>query len=171
MVDGYDAIVLAAFCDPAIEAVKEISTIPVYTLEETAFSVALLLGNKFSILTEKKHKESVKRQHVRKYGLESRFSSVRALNISAAEITADPERVKQVGREVMRRMIQEDGAEVIILGCASMTGYADELERDLGAAILDPIIVTYKLAEALTEVGVRHSKIGLYATPAPKKIV
>ena len=68
-------------------------------------------------------------------------------------------------------MIQEDGAEVIILGCASMTGYADELERDLGAAILDPIIVTYKVAEALTEVGVRHSKIGLYATPAPKKIV
>ncbi|MBM4456357.1 MAG: hypothetical protein FJ011_01120 [Chloroflexi bacterium] len=169
--DGYDAIVLAAFCDPAIEAVKEISTIPVYTLEETAFSVALLLGNKFSILTEKKHKESVKRQHVRKYGLESRFASVRALNMSVAEITADPERVKQVGREVMRRMIQEDGAEVIILGCASMTGYADELERDLGAAILDPIVVTYKVAEALTEAGVRHSKIGLYATPAPKKII
>jgi allantoin racemase len=168
--EGYDAIVLAAFCDPAIEAVREISTIPIYTLEETSFSVALLLGNKFGILTEKKHKESVKRQHVRKYGLESRFASVRALNMSVAEITSDPEKVKQVGKEIMRRMIHEDGAEVIVLGCASMTGYSDELERDLGVPILDPIIVTYKVAEALAEAGVRHSKVGLYAVPAPKKM-
>lgn len=104
---------LAAFCDPAIEAVKEVSAVPIFTLEEPSFSVALLLGNKFGILAEKKHKESVKRQHVRKYGLDSRF---------------------------------------------------------LGVPILDPIIVTYKVAVALTEAGIRHSKIGLYAVPAPKKI-
>lgn len=168
--EGYDAVVLAAFCDPALEAVREIAAIPVYTLEETSFSVALLLGHKFGILTEKKHKESVKRQHVRKYGLESRFASVRALNMSVAEITADAERVKRAGKEIMRRMIEEDGAEVIVLGCASMTGYADELASDLGVPILDPILVTYKVAEALAEIGLRHSKIGLYATPAPKKI-
>jgi allantoin racemase len=132
--------------------------------------VALLLGNKFSILTEKKHKVSVKHQHVRKHGLESRFASVRPLNMGVTEIALDPEKVKRVGIEIGRKMIEEDGAEVIIMGCASMAGYSEDMERALGVPILDPTAVTFKVVEALTELGIRHSKIGLYALPAPKKL-
>jgi allantoin racemase len=142
---GFDAVIIAAFCDPGLEAVKEISTIPVYALEETAFSVAL-------------------------HGLESRFASVRPLNMGVAEIACEPERVKQVGTEVARRMVEEDGAEVIIMGCASMAGYSADLERELGVPVLDPVAVTLKVVEGLTEIGVRHSKIGLYATPEPKRM-
>jgi allantoin racemase len=167
--NGFDAVVIAAFCDPVLEAAKEISTVPVYGLEETAFSVALLLGNKFSILTEKKHKVAVKQQHVRKHGLESRFASVRPLNMGVTEIAIDPEKVKRTGIEIGRRMVEEDGAEVIIMGCASMAGYSEDLERAIGVPILDPVAVTFKVVEALTEIGVHHSKIGLYALPAPKK--
>jgi allantoin racemase len=67
-------------------------------------------------------------------------------------------------------MVEEDDAEVIIMGCAAMTGYSEELERELGVPILDPVAITFKVVEALTEIGVRHSKIGLYALPAPKRI-
>ena len=44
------------------------------------------------------------------------------------------------------------------------------MEAALGVPVLDPVGVTFKVAEGLTELGVRHSKIGLYATPAPKAI-
>jgi allantoin racemase len=167
---GFDAVVLAAFCDPGIEALKEISDIPIYGLEEVSFSVALLLGNKFSILTEKKHKENVKAQQVRKHGLESRFASVRALNMGVVEIATDPVKVKENGVAIARRMIEEDGAEVIIMGCASMAGYSEDLEQALGVPIIDPVAVTFKVVEALTEIGLRHSKIALYAKPAPQKM-
>ncbi len=167
--DGYDSIIIAAFCDPGIESLKEISDIPVYGIEEATFSVALLLGNKFGILTEKKSKEAVKQQHVRKLGLESRFASVRALNMGVVEIAEQPEKVKKTGIEVAHRMITNDGAEVIIMGCASMAGYAEDLETELKVPVLDPITVTYKMVEGLTELGLRHSKIGLYARPEPKK--
>jgi len=167
---GYDAVVLAAFCDPGIEALKEISSIPVYGLEEASFSVALLLGNRFGILTEKKSKEAVKAREVRKHGLESRFASVRALNMGVLEIAADPQRAKQTAIGLARRMMEEDGAEVIIMGCASMAGYSQDLERELNIPILDPVAVTFKLAEGLGELGLRHSKVGLYSKPLPKKI-
>jgi hypothetical protein len=36
--------------------------------------------------------------------------------------------------------------------------------------VLDPVAVTLKVVEGLTEIGVRHSKIGLYATPEPKQM-
>ena len=166
---GYDAIVIAAFCDPAIEAAKEVSMIPVYSLEETTFAVALLLGNKFSILTEKRHKVAVKEQHVRKHGLEARFASVRPLDMGVTEIALEPERVLQKGIDLGRKMVEEDGAEVIIMGCASMAGYSEDLESALGVPVLDPVAITFKVAEALTELGVRHSKIGLYALPALKE--
>jgi allantoin racemase len=168
---GYDAVVLAAFCDPGIEALKEISDIPVFGLEEVSFSVALLLGNKFSILTEKKHKENVKAQQVRKHGLESRFASVRALNMGVVEIASEPERVKQTGIALARKMIEEDGAEVIIMGCASMAGYSKDLESELHIPVIDPVQTTFKVVEGLVEIGLHHSKIALYARPAPQKMM
>ena len=167
--ENYDAIVIAAFCDPVIEALKEVSDVPVYGIEETSFAVALLLGNKFGILTEKQHKVSVKTQHVRKHGLESRLASVRPLNMGVAEIAEDPEKVLRVGTEIVRQMVEVDGAEVIIMGCASMAGYSEALQSEIGVPILDPVAITLKVVEGLTEIGVRHSKLGLYATPAPQK--
>ncbi len=167
--DGYDAIIIAAFCDPGIEALKEISDVPVYGTAETTFSVALLLGNKFAILTEKKHKESVKIQQVRKMGVESRFAGVRALGMGVMDIGEEEEKVKIRGIEAARQMIEQDKAEVIIMGCASMAGYSQEMEDVLGVPILDPVTVTYKVVEGLTELRIMHSKIGLYATPAEQK--
>lgn len=167
---GYDAIVLAAFCDPGIEALKEISEIPVFGLQEASFSAALLLGNKFGILTEKKHKEAVKMQQVRKHGLDLRFAGVRALGMGVVEIAAEPERVKQAGINAARRLVEEDGAEVIIMGCSSMAGYSAELEQELKVPVIDPVAVTFKMVEALAGLGLRHSKAGLYAKPAPQKI-
>ncbi|MGC9312351.1 MAG: aspartate/glutamate racemase family protein [Sediminispirochaetaceae bacterium] len=167
--DGFDAVIIAAFCDPGIEALKEISDIPVYGTEEAAFSAALLLGNKFAILTEKKQKESVKAQHVRKLGLESRFANVRALGMGVVEIAEDERKVIERAIELSRLMIDEDKAEVIIMGCASMAGYSAELEEKLQVPILDPVSVAYKMVEGLTELGIRHSKIGLFARPAEQK--
>jgi allantoin racemase len=169
--EGFSAIVLAAFCDPCIEALRERSAIPIFGTEETTLAIALLLGHKFSILTEKKHKESVKRQHVRKLGLDQRFAGVRALNMGVVEIAEKGDQVLERGVELGRKMIAEDGAEVIVMGCASMAGYQDQLAEKLGVPILDPVTVTCKVAEGLAEIGVAHSKIGLYATPAPKKWV
>jgi allantoin racemase len=167
---GFDALILAAFCDPVLEAVKEISNIPVYGIEEASFSTALLLGDKFGILTEKKQKEAVKIQHVRKHGLLERFAGVRALNLGVVEIGNNPAKVKEIGITICRKLVEEDKAEVIILGCASMAGYDRDIEQAVGVPVLDPVAVTFKLVEGLTSLGVHHSKIGVFALPSPSKM-
>jgi allantoin racemase len=166
---GYDAVINAAFCDPGIEALKEISDIPVFGLEECSFSAALLFGNKFAILTEQKHKEAVKSREVRKHGLESRFAGVKALNMGVVEIANNPLKVKEAGIKAARELI-ENGAEVIILGCSSMAGYSEDLEKELKVPIIDPIATTVKMAEAFTALGLRHAKIGLYSKPKIQKV-
>ena len=168
--DGFDAVINAAFCDPGIEALKEVSDIPVYGLEECAFSAALLYGNKFGILTEVKHKEAVKSREVRKHGLESRFAGVKALNMGVVEMAEHPEKVKEVGIQVARDLI-DNGAEVIIMGCASMAGYSEDIEKELGVPVIDPTATAFKMVEGLTELGLHHAKIGLYSTPKPQKML
>ncbi|MBM4430275.1 MAG: Asp/Glu racemase [Chloroflexi bacterium] len=167
--EDYDAIILACFCDVGVEAAKEISSVPVFGLEETTLSIALLLGSKFGIMTEKRPRVAMKELHVRRHGLLERMASIRPLELSVAELDTNPEGTKAAGMALARRMVEEDGAEVIIMGCAAMAGYSDDLERELGVPVLDPVKVTLKVAEAMVDMGVTHSRLGLYAPPTPKE--
>ena len=47
--DGYDAIVLACFSDPGLDAAKEISSIPVIGIEEATLHMAAMLGHNFRL--------------------------------------------------------------------------------------------------------------------------
>jgi len=49
-----------------------------------------------------------------------------------------------------------------------MTGYAEEVESKLKVKVIDPTSVALKIAEAIADLGLAHSKIGLYATPPEK---
>jgi allantoin racemase len=100
--------------------------------------------------------------------LDHALASVRSLDLSVAETDERPEETKRRILEAATAAVEQDGAEVLILGCAGMTGYAREIQEKLGLAVIDPAAVTLKLAEAFAELGLMHSKIGLYSPPPQK---
>ncbi len=167
--EGYDAVILACFSDPGLEAAKEISEIPVIGIEESTLHVAAMLGARFSVMTPRKERIAARKEHVHMRGMDHFLASVRSLDLSVAETDADPEKTKKRVLDVARRAAEEDGAEIIILGCAGMAGYAPELESKLGVKVLDPSAVALKVAEAMADLGLRHSKLGLFAPPPEKK--
>ena len=167
--EGYDAVVLACFSDPGLDAAKEVSAIPVLGIEEASLHVAAMLGARFTVLTPRKERIASKREHVHMRGLSHFLASVRSLDLSVAETDADPAKTKKRIFDVARRAVEEDGAEVIILGCGGMAGYAPEMEEKLKVKVIDPTSAALKIAEALVDLGLVHSKAGLYTTP-PKKV-
>jgi allantoin racemase len=168
--EGFDAVILACFSDPGIAAAKEISEIPVVGIEEASLHVAAMLGFKFTILTPLERRIPHKHEEVRRYRLEESLASVRALGMSVAQTDAEPERTRRRILEVARQAAEQDGAEVIILGCAGMVGYAEAVQRELGLVVLDPASVALKLCEALVEAGLSHSKRALFSRPPEKEI-
>ncbi len=168
--EGYDAIVLACFSDPSLDAAKEVSDVPVIGIEEATLHMAAMLGHKFSIMTSLSSRIPTRDLHVRLHGLESAFASAPALNMPVLEMDANPEKAKARILELARKAVQEDGAEVIVLGCAGLAGYAEDIERELGAVVLDPTSVAFKVAEAVADLGLRHSKTGRFAVPPVKEI-
>lgn len=167
--ERYDAIILACFSDPGLDAAKEISEIPVIGIEEVTLHIAAMLGAKFTVLTPRRERIPSKREDVCRRGLEHFLASIRSLDLSVAETDADPQKTKKKVVEVAKAAVEEDGAEVMILGCAGMAGYAPELESKLGVKVLDPSAVALKMAEAMVDLGLRHSKLGLFASPPNKK--
>jgi len=167
--DGYDAVILACFSDPGLDAAREVSDIAVIGIEEATLHMAAMLGARFSIMTPRKQRIPSKIEHVHLRGLSHSLASVRSLDLSVAETEADPGKTKQRLIEVAKIAVEEDGAEVIVMGCAGMAGYAQEIEETLNIKVLDPSAVALKMAEAMTDLGLSHSKVGLYAKP-PEKI-
>ena len=166
--EGYDAVILACFLDPGLEAAKEISEIPVVGIEESTLHMAAMLGAKFSVMTPRKQRIPAKENHVHMRGMGHFLASVRSLDLSVAEADRDPEKTKRRVLEVAQRAVEEDGAEVIILGGASMTGYARDIEAKLNVKVLDPTAVALKIAETMVDLGLVHSKRGLFAKPPEK---
>jgi len=167
--EGFDAVILACFSDPGLEAAKEVSRILVVGIEESTLHVAAMLGARFSIMTPRKTRIPMRTEHVHMRGLSHFLASVRSLDLSVADTDRYPEKTKQRVFEVAQKAAEEDGAEVIILGCAGMAGYAPEMEARLNIKVLDPTAVALKIAEAMVDLGLNQSKRALFAYP-PEKV-
>ncbi len=73
------------------------------------------------------------------------------------------------------KAIEEDGAHILILGCTGMMGLAQEVEKGLKergyeVPVIDPVKAAVKMAEALVDMGLSHSKM-TYPYPPEKEII
>jgi len=173
--DGVDAVISNCMDDPGVEAGREMVSIPVIGPAETSMHIATMLGHRFSIIGVLEADERPFHDHARKAGLEDRLASVRAINIPVLEL-ADRSRAVRALVEQAVRAVREDGAHVIIFGCTGMAGMAREVEEGLKRAgitdvpVIDPAKLAFKIAEALADMGLSHSK-RTYPKPPEKEIV
>lgn len=168
--DGYDAVILACFSDPGLDAAKEISEIPVIGIEESTMHIASMLGHKFAVTTGSRARAPSKELDARLRNVETAYASALSMDMPVLEMDAHPEQAKARIMELGREAVENEGVEVIILGCAGLSGYAEDIERELGVVVLDPTSVALKVAEAMVDLGLRHSKVGRFASPPVKEI-
>jgi allantoin racemase len=56
-----------------------------------------------------------------------------------------------------RRAVEEDGAEVIILGCTAEYGFCERMQSVLGVPVIDAVLAPFKLVELLAETAQRFN--------------
>ena len=167
--EKYDAVIVACFSDPGLVAAKEVSDILVVGIQEATMHVAATLGYKFSILTPGAKRIPSKYNDAWRNKLPNSLASVRPLGMTVTETEAKPELAQERILDVARKAVEEDHAEVIVLGCAGMVGYAEKAAEELGVVVLDPTSTAFKYTEAIVDLGVSHSKRALFATPSEKE--
>ncbi len=164
---GFDALVLDTVSDSGMYVLRSRLSIPVIGPGIVSCCVAAMLGKKFSIITMWKKWVPLYERNLDAYHLWEKCASIRAV-----EVSPNPEKLFAGKEEEMnerltaeaRKAIEEDGADVILLGSTTMHEAGEYMSAHLPAPVINPGPVAIKLAEAIVELGLSHSKV---AFPTP----
>ena len=167
--EGVDACVINCFGDPGVRASREVAKMLVMGPCESSLLVAASLCNKFSVITVLKSVVGLIEENAKIYGLYDKLASVRAVDIPVHELHRDDERTARALFEEGKKALEEDGAEVLVLGCTGMTGMAERLSKELGVTVIDPLPTAMKFAETLVALGLCHSKLAFPIPPEKKR--
>jgi allantoin racemase len=159
---GYDAVVIACFSDPGLDAAREATELPVVGIQDAAMHLAAQLGYRFSVLTTLAHRAPIRERAALLAGLDRRLASCRPLNLAVLDTVVNREQVLQKVVRIGRQAVEEDGAEVLILGCAGLGDLAPRASAEIGVPVIDPNAAALKLCETLVDLQLAHSRAGLY---------
>jgi allantoin racemase len=164
-----DGIVLACFGDPGLYLLKEYCEVPVIGIAEASMSLAILLGAKFGILAGMRRAVELMDSMVRTYGLEARYAGTESLEMRVLDFEKQPK--KTLDRlEKTSLKLRERGAEVVLLGCAGLTGFVDNLQNKVNMPVIDPVEAGCQVLKTIHASGLNTSHIGLFSSPAPQRM-
>ena len=141
--DAFDAVIQCGFGEHGVEGLREIVDVPVVDMTEAAAHFAMLLGNRFTIVTTLDRAVPLIEERLLSFGLDRQA----------------------------RIALVEDHAEVIVLGCGGMAGLDRELTEQLNVPVVEGVACAALLAQDLVDLGLTTSKIRTYAPPRPKRVV
>jgi allantoin racemase len=160
----YDGVLVACFGPhPAIDGIREATSLPTMGIMEAAILYALPLGARFSIVTTSPRWQPLLEEGVHALGLDSRCASVRSTGLAVLDLERLPtEQVCKRLADEARLAVERDHAEVILLGCAGMAGLEDSVSAATGVPVVDAVWAGVVLVGALARGGARTSKRNLY---------
>ena len=146
------AFVIACFSDPGLHSAREITSSAVFGIAESAYSMALNLGEKFGVIAILPGSVIRQQRYIRQIGLSQRYAASLALNtgVSGLESDAAGDQLLAVGRA----LIEAHGADVLILGCAGMARFRQRIATELNVPVIDPCQAATIQAVASVRLGV-----------------
>jgi len=165
----YDGVLIPCGLDPCLTAAREYLKIPVVGALSAAVNLASTLGRKFSIISpESPAIRYAAADRIRMYNMEAKLASIRGITTQLANFgTLSPDRALEEITVAARKAIDDDGADVILLGCGAMEG-SETLSKRLGVPVIDLAIAALKMCELIVKMGLSHSKV---AYPHPRETI
>ncbi|MDP9884586.1 Asp/Glu/hydantoin racemase [Sinomonas atrocyanea] len=164
-----DGVVVAAFGDPGMPALKELVSVPVVGITEAALCAAALTGRRFSIIAISDRITAWYRECVEGFGLGSRLASIRSIKDALRGIGSVQEDFRPTLVELARLAVAEDGADVVILAGAPLAGLARDVADEIPVPVIDGIGAGIRLTEALVGLSPGAHRAGSFAAPPPKR--
>ena len=132
------AFVIACFSDPGLAEARGATRRPVLGMAACGVLTATALGERFGVVSIL---DQAIPRHLRYYdalGVSDRLAGDRAVGIGVTGLADETDTLDRltVSGKALR---DEDGADVLVLGCAGMARYRERLENSLGVPVVDPV--------------------------------
>lgn len=160
---GHDGVVVAAFGDPGLMALREALPVPVTGMTEAALATACQLGSRFSIVSISPRMRGWYLDTVHQSHLSGRLASFRALNQAPTNVaTVQADQAERL-IEIAHQCVHEDGADVIVLAGAPLAGLARTIAHRLPVPAVDGVSCAVRQIEQMVRMQVRKATAGSYA--------
>lgn len=165
---NYDGFLICCFsAHPLIEMLRETTTAPVIGIMESSLHLAMQLGHKVGIVTTAKRWEPLLTLGIQSIGLQSDRIVVKSSSLGVLELHSKSQAEVQLAlKRAAESLCSMHNAEVIVLGCAGMSGLEQAIaESDITAhiPIIDSVQAGHQTLVALCRLRLGTSKAGLYA--------
>ncbi|MFH9064092.1 aspartate/glutamate racemase family protein [Streptomyces coeruleorubidus] len=165
----YDAVVMAGFGEHGREGVRELVGVPVVDITEAAAHLACLLGRRYGVVTTLARSVGQIEDSLETAGVARNCAAIVGTGLNVLDL-GDDGRTETAFLAAAERACAA-GAEVLVLGCAGMTGLQRVVGEKLGLPVVDGVAAAVKLAESLVALGLTTSRAGSYTEPLAKRRV
>src|SRR5581483_10176704 len=146
------AFVIACFSDPGLHAAREATERPVLGIAECGILTALTLGQRFGVISILKKSIPRHLRYIAAMGVGGRLAGDLPIGLGVAEL-ADAETTLARMSEVGAALRDAHGADVLVLGCAGMARYRDQLQQALGIPVVEPTQAAVTMAIGRVRLG------------------
>ena len=170
---GYSAIIIGCYSDPGLDALREMLIIPVIGPGAASLHLAAQLGTRICVLTPTGRGYGRVAARLRALGIAPLLASVRGIGLSVMDLATQKPGALDNAAGAARIAVEQDGADVLVLGCMSMAflpGICEALGKRVGVPVVNPVIAALKTAEAVASMKLTHSKAA-WPAPKPQEIV
>lgn len=170
-----DACLVACFSDhPLINCLREEFDVPVCGILEAAVYSARLLGGRFGILTTSARSQIRHADAVRNMGLEGFCAGLLSTGLTVPQLETSPkERVFSMMNKLAQTLVNEKGADVLILGCCGMSDMQKSIEQAVGCygvPVIDGVVAGVNLLSGIVRSKQFTSKRGVFASSKDSRI-
>jgi Asp/Glu/hydantoin racemase len=146
------AFVVACFSDPGLHSARDTTRKPVLGIAECGILTALTLGQRFGVIAILA--KSVPRQlrYIGAMGLTARLAGDLPLGLRVTEVVQERVTLKRM-IETGRRLRDDKGADVVVMGCAGMARYRRRLQSALGIPVVEPTQAAVAMAIGRVQLG------------------
>ena len=138
------AFVIACYSDPGIFSVREVTKKPVLGIAECGILTAMTLGSKFGVIAILQKSIPRHLRYMGAMGVMDRCAGELPVDLPVLELADEK---KTFGRMVtVGRKLREQGADVVVMGCAGMARYRDGLQQELGVPVVEPTQAAVSMA-------------------------
>jgi allantoin racemase len=172
--DGFDGVVIYCFDDPAVNACKERLNIPVIGAGQAGVLYGNLLGKSYSVLMTVENALMVTREMIETNKLSSGLASIRVTNIPVVELGQDDSLFDTL-LKTAKEAIENDNAEVLVLGCTGMMGIAERLQSEISnmmgryIPVVSPGAAALHLMQTMILLGYKQSKLSFMMPPEKER--
>lgn len=144
-----DAIVVAAFGDPALAALRARVAVPVVGIGESSMREAAEQGRRFGVATTTPGLAVSIADAVARLGLASQFTGTRIPEDDPLRLAAAPDRQDRLLGEAVQACIAQDGAQAVVIGGGPLAASAERLAGRFGVPVISPVAAAMRRVAAV----------------------